>query len=107
MSSVDTDPSGTRRTYPALDGIRAIAALAVVGTHAAYWTGNYRETTVGLLLARLDFGVALFFVLSGFLITSLLLEEVRRTGRVSLPAYRLARTTAVPPVAVPETREEP
>lgn len=54
--------------YPALDGIRAVASLAVVGTHAAFWTGNYRSTTTGLLLARLDFGVALFFVLSGFLL---------------------------------------
>lgn len=57
-----------RTRYPALDGIRAVAALAVVGTHAAFWTGRYDETTLGLLYARLDFGVALFFVLSGFLL---------------------------------------
>ena len=78
-------PAGTRRTYPALDGIRAIAALAVVGTHAAYWTGNYRETTVGLLLARLDFGVALFFVLSGFLLVR---PWVRTTDVADLPSAR-------------------
>jgi peptidoglycan/LPS O-acetylase OafA/YrhL len=54
--------------YPGLDGIRAIAAIGVVATHAAYWTGRYGPDTGGLFLARLDFGVALFFVLSGFLL---------------------------------------
>lgn len=73
-----------RPRYPALDGIRAIAALAVVATHAAYWTGNYRETTGGLLLARLDFGVALFFVLSGFL----LFQPWVRSGPSDPPSAR-------------------
>jgi peptidoglycan/LPS O-acetylase OafA/YrhL len=57
-----------RTTYPALTGLRAVASLAVVGTHAAFWTGRYRPDTVGLIWARLDFGVALFFALSGFLL---------------------------------------
>lgn len=85
MTAVQTGSSVTRRTYPALDGIRAIAALAVVGTHAAYWTGNYHETTVGLLLARLDFGVALFFVLSGFLLVR---PWVRTTDGSDLPSAK-------------------
>lgn len=54
--------------YPLLTGARAVASFAVVVTHVAYWTGRYRDETWGLLLARLDFGVALFFVLSGFLL---------------------------------------
>jgi peptidoglycan/LPS O-acetylase OafA/YrhL len=74
----------TRPRYPALDGIRAIAALAVVGTHAAFWTGHYRDTTAGLLLARLDFGVALFFVLSGFL----LFQPWVRAGDTDTPSTR-------------------
>lgn len=64
---VSPPPAAVLR-YPALDGVRAVAAIGVIGTHAAYWTGNYRGDTPGLLLARLDFGVALFFVLSGFLL---------------------------------------
>lgn len=59
-------PPGTGH-YPELTSLRAVAAIAVVGTHAAFWTGHYRGTG-GLLWARLDFGVALFFVLSGFLL---------------------------------------
>ncbi|KMO84914.1 acyltransferase [Mycolicibacterium chubuense] len=53
---------------PALTGLRAVAALAVVGTHAAFATGLITHGYVGALTARLDIGVALFFVLSGHLL---------------------------------------
>ena len=62
---------------PALDGIRAVAVLAVMAFHflgAEYFAG-------GLI------GVDVFFVLSGFLITSLLLDEQNRTGAVSLRGF--------------------
>jgi len=53
--------------YPELTGMRALAAFAVLATHSAYWTGHYRGEGA-LLWARMDFGVALFFTLSGFLL---------------------------------------
>ena len=49
---------------PALTGIRAVAALLVVGTHAAFATGKLTHGYVGAVYARLEIGVALFFVLS-------------------------------------------
>ncbi len=52
----------------ALTGIRAVAALLVVGTHAAYSTGKYTHGYWGLVGARLEVGVPIFFVLSGFLL---------------------------------------
>jgi peptidoglycan/LPS O-acetylase OafA/YrhL len=55
--------------YPCVGGLRAIAATAVVVTHAAFWTGSYTADTTGRALARLDVGVALFFALSGFLLS--------------------------------------
>ncbi len=61
-----TDPTVGRD--PALTGLRAVAALAVVGTHAAFATGFLTHGYVGALAARLDIGVAVFFVLSGFLL---------------------------------------
>ena len=58
-----------------LDGLRALAVLSVVAYHF-----NFRVARGGFL------GVDLFFVISGFLITSLLLEEHRETGQISLVA---------------------
>lgn len=54
--------------FPCLNSVRAVAALSVMATHAAYWTGRYERGPAAGLLARLDLGVAVFFVLSGFLL---------------------------------------
>jgi peptidoglycan/LPS O-acetylase OafA/YrhL len=51
-----------------LTGIRAVAALLVMGTHAAYSTGKYPQGYVGLVYSRMEIGVPIFFVLSGFLL---------------------------------------
>ena len=53
-----------------LTGVRAVAALLVVLTHAAFTTGKYTQTYVGLMYARAEIGVPIFFVLSGFLLFS-------------------------------------
>lgn len=58
---------------PALDGLRGVAILLVVGAH-----GLTRFEAGGTI------GVTVFFTLSGFLITALLLEERERRGRISL-----------------------
>lgn len=56
--------------FPGLDTLRAVGALAVLTTHTAFWAGDYTGNGwTGTLLARLDVGVALFFVLSGFLLS--------------------------------------
>ncbi|RZI80656.1 MAG: acyltransferase, partial [Microbacterium sp.] len=61
-------PETTRRTYPGLDTVRALAALAVLATHTSFWAGFYPQGLLGAMTARLDIGVAVFFVLSGFLL---------------------------------------
>lgn len=64
-------PSGvSHNRYPALDGYRAIAAFLIVGTHVAFLTGESVRGPIGSVFARFDFGVALFFLLSGFLLYS-------------------------------------
>ncbi|QNJ90644.1 acyltransferase [Mycolicibacterium fluoranthenivorans] len=62
------EPAGGTRTFlPALQGLRAAAALAVVVTHVAVQTGEFHGLH-GRLLIRLDLAVAVFFALSGFLL---------------------------------------
>jgi peptidoglycan/LPS O-acetylase OafA/YrhL len=51
-----------------LTGIRAVAALLVMATHAAYTTGKYTHGYLGLVYSRMEIGVPIFFVLSGFLL---------------------------------------
>lgn len=53
---------------PALTGVRALAALLVVATHAAYTTGKYTHGFLGSVYSRMEIGVPIFFVLSGFLL---------------------------------------
>jgi peptidoglycan/LPS O-acetylase OafA/YrhL len=56
--------------FPALDVLRLVGAVAVLTTHVAFQTGEYfRHGLLGTLLARMDIGVAIFFVLSGFLLS--------------------------------------
>lgn len=59
---------------PALDGLRGVAIASVIGEHFFRLRGGF-------------FGVDLFFVLSGFLITTLLLEERDRDGVIRLRAF--------------------
>ncbi len=54
--------------FSTLDGYRAIAAFAVVTTHVAYFTGVVVVTAWGHAFSRLDIGVTIFFLLSGFLL---------------------------------------
>jgi peptidoglycan/LPS O-acetylase OafA/YrhL len=56
---------------PALDGLRGLAVAAVIGIHATWLPGG-------------SIGVDVFFTLSGFLITLLLLREHKATGRIAL-----------------------
>lgn len=62
-------PDQVLRRLPALDAVRVIGALAVVGHHVGFATGrNTGDAAIGAWLSRLDVGVAVFFVLSGFLL---------------------------------------
>jgi peptidoglycan/LPS O-acetylase OafA/YrhL len=58
----------TAERVASLTGVRAVAALLVVLTHAAYTTGKYPQNYFGLVCSRMEIGVPIFFVLSGFLL---------------------------------------
>ena len=73
---------------PDLEGLRAVAVGLVLLYHAAVpgFAGGY-------------IGVDVFFVLSGYLITGLLIRELRSTGRISLPAFYARRARRLLPAA--------
>ena len=72
-ASSDLDQGGLEAVsrvdrVPSLTGVRALAAILVVATHAAYTTGKYTHGFVGLVYSRMEIGVPIFFVLSGYLL---------------------------------------
>ena len=86
--------------FPVLDSLRAVGALAVLTTHVAFQSGAYvRNGTWGNLLSRLDVGVAIFFVLSAFLLGRP--HFARRVAGIAPPAtgrYFWKRALRVYPV---------
>ncbi|KGN42885.1 hypothetical protein N801_11250 [Knoellia aerolata DSM 18566] len=82
---------------PALDGLRALAAGLVLLTHAAFLTGfGATGGLVGRLWSRGDFGVAIFFALSGFLLhRGLIAADV--DGRLDVFGYAVRRAARLLP----------
>jgi peptidoglycan/LPS O-acetylase OafA/YrhL len=88
--------------FPNLNGVRFIAALMVIIHHielTKYWFGEpniYRTSFVGGVFGTL--GVILFFVLSGFLITYLLLAEFSAERTISIKSFYIRRILRIWPV---------
>jgi peptidoglycan/LPS O-acetylase OafA/YrhL len=84
---------------PSLDGIRAVSIFLVLGSHS---THNYPFSKAYLHLIKTIFngymGVNVFFVLSGFLITILLVKEENEKGGISLKDFYLRRIFRIFPV---------
>ncbi len=89
---------GTQRAIPGLDGLRAISIAFVL---AAHLNGTQHfPGIVNLIPGDLgSFGVRVFFVISGYLITSILLSELRRTGDISLRRFYFRRTLRLFPAS--------
>jgi len=88
--------------FPVLDTLRAIGALAVLTTHTAFNSGDYvRHGVWGTLLSRLDVGVAVFLVLSGFLLARPYLARAAAVlPRPSAGPYYWKRLLRIYPVYV-------
>jgi peptidoglycan/LPS O-acetylase OafA/YrhL len=71
---------------PDIEGLRAVAVVAVVLHHVSVARGGY-------------IGVDIFFVISGFLITRLLLDETTKSGRISIAHFYARRVRRILPAA--------
>lgn len=81
------------RTFASLDGLRAISIVAVIWHHTA--SHAFPDAAIA---ARGYMGVNLFFVISGFLITTLLLREKQRTGDISIRKFIVRRALRIFPL---------
>ncbi len=82
--------------FPSLNGFRAISILLVLVDH---FTFNYAHKFDYKILLIGNLGVNIFFVISGFLITTLLLKEKARTGTISLRKFYVRRFFRIIPVS--------
>jgi peptidoglycan/LPS O-acetylase OafA/YrhL len=91
---------GTRSFLPAVEGMRACAAIGGVITHVAFQTGHSRGLD-GRLFGRFDPAVAVFFALSGFLLWRGHAAAARGLGsRPSTPHYLRSRVVRIMPAYV-------
>ena len=92
LSSSTLPRSTTLPRIPSLDGLRAVSILLVIGLHTAQAYGAFHPVSRGwFALFNGGFGVFIFFEISGFLITTLLLEEHRKRGSISLGGFYVRR----------------
>lgn len=89
--------------FPNLDALRFFAFFAVFVNHAATSLG-YKSKSIFVELFKYkylsngDLGVSFFFVLSGFLITYLLLHEKQDQGRIHIPGFYMRRVLRIWPL---------
>ncbi len=89
-------PSGR---IPSLDGLRALSILLVVIGHWGWQLPHLSPQAkwVLMLAGNGELGVYIFFVISGFLITSLLLKEEQKTGRIQIGPFYVRRAFRIWP----------
>jgi len=86
------------KKLPSLNGLRALSIIIVILFHLLPYDFN-TDPSIMVLIPFLNgrFGVNIFFVISGFLITTLLMNEEKRTGSNSLKGFFLRRSLRILP----------
>ena len=76
---------------PEIDGLRAIAVLAVIFYHVEFYFNDLKLFSGGFI------GVDIFFVISGYLITSIIIKEIKDKNRFSLSSFYMRRARRILP----------
>ncbi|MDQ2752026.1 MAG: acyltransferase, partial [Bacteroidota bacterium] len=91
----------TKQLIPSLNGLRAVSILMVIFFH--FRSDNYFvfhsewANQLGSVFINGELGVNIFFIISGYLITTLLIKEKNKTGSISLKDFYLRRTLRIFP----------
>jgi peptidoglycan/LPS O-acetylase OafA/YrhL len=91
------EKAGGSTRINSLDGFRALSIILVVIAHCRLSVG-FPRSLVGLAY-EFAVGVTVFFVISGFLITTLLLRERAKNGRIAIKSFYTRRALRILPVA--------
>jgi peptidoglycan/LPS O-acetylase OafA/YrhL len=89
---------GSQRQIPSLDGIRAISVGFVILAHFC-GTPNFPLSKESPVIYLGTFGVRIFFIISGYLITSILISEYKRSGGINLAKFYFRRTLRLFPAS--------
>jgi peptidoglycan/LPS O-acetylase OafA/YrhL len=92
--------TGMRGRIPSLDGLRAVAILLVLAAHGFQTHGAPAFPAVRALAKQGAIGVEIFFVISGFLITTLIVREHAREGSISLKNFYWRRALRILPAYI-------
>jgi peptidoglycan/LPS O-acetylase OafA/YrhL len=84
--------------FGSLDGLRCLSIVGVIWFHSWWGTSHYETLHRLPVLREGEWGVQIFFVISGFLITTLLLRERRRTGGISIRDFYIRRSLRIWPL---------
>jgi peptidoglycan/LPS O-acetylase OafA/YrhL len=92
-------PVKNKRSIPSLDGLRALSIFVVIIAHCNWYLPAAIQDSLAfrVVIGNGSLGVAIFFVISGYLITGLLLREFDKTGTVSLKRFYFRRTLRIFP----------
>lgn len=93
---IEAPASKNTRSIPSLDGLRGVSILLVMLGHAR-GTRGFSSWIPPLVTDHASLGVQIFFVISGYLITTLILDEERTTGKISLNLFYARRTIRIFP----------
>jgi peptidoglycan/LPS O-acetylase OafA/YrhL len=90
----------SRGRIPSLDGLRGVGILLVLLNHACLSSGFPESSLLFWVAYHGAFGVEVFFVISGYLITTLMLREIQRNGRLDIKAFYVRRVLRIIPAYV-------
>jgi peptidoglycan/LPS O-acetylase OafA/YrhL len=102
LTTAETSDSSQRIYFPELDGLRFVAFMMVYLFHGGVPWGVLKQvvgdSATRALFDNGGYGVQLFFILSGYLIATLLLREEARYGRIALKAFWVRRILRIWPL---------
>jgi peptidoglycan/LPS O-acetylase OafA/YrhL len=98
MADAVTAPVQRPRHIPSLDGLRALSVLLVIVLHTLLRNILYKDIPFAYrLVGNGSLGVLIFFVISGYLISTLLLREREKTSTISLKSFYIRRAFRILP----------